>query len=206
MLLLLAILIATSPAAQSLEDEAGVLLNENKFEAALGTLEAANRIEETPARLLLIARCHREIAYARVREAARLQPTEAVMREMAKSLDDLDQSRTEPVREHADLAPAPAVQPRPIPAPVRNEIVVQPPRPYDKRVAALAAGAGSVVLFVAAGLAHAHASGMTSQLSDPNVPDKGAVQQSINDWQTGSSMLVGAGLVLAATGVFLWRF
>jgi hypothetical protein len=143
-----------------------------------------------------------------VREAARLQPSEPVMRELARSLDDLDASRAAqpPIGDQPALAPP--VEPRPL-ITLNAAPVQQPQRAtltFDRRTVAAAAGAGAVVMFVVAGLAHSHATDLTKRLSDPNEPDKWGVQQSANDWQTGSNVLVGAGLLLAASGFLAWRF
>ncbi len=196
--------------AQALEDQGRELLGENRFQAALEKLEAASRLESTPGRLLAISQCHRELAYASAREAARQRPTDAVMRQLAQALGDLEAGRAGPPLGERQEMPA-AVAAREISyrdsqAP-RPELVVNAPASPRIRLAA-AAGIGTVVLLAASGAAHLHASSMASRLSDPSTPDKPGLQEEVNAWQTGSNMLLGAGILMAAVtaGLFTARF
>jgi hypothetical protein len=194
--------------AQALEDQGRELLGENRFQAALEKLEAANRLESTSERLLAIARCHRELAYASVREAARQRPNDSVMRQLAQALGDLEAGRAGPsLNERQEMPAAVAAregarfdrqEPRPE--------VIKGASPRIRLVAA--AGIGTVVLLAASGAAHLHASSIASGLSDPNTPDKLGLQVKVNNWQTGSNMLLGAGLLMAAVtaGLFAARF
>jgi hypothetical protein len=195
-----------SPAqdAQALQESGRALLESNQFEAALQKFEAANRLESTPERLLAIAQCHRELAFESAREAAQRQPTEQTMRALAGALDDLQ----------APLPPAP--EPPPLARPRAPSLSTAAPRPEAgertppsaRKKLLIAAGIGSAVLFAASGAAYLHASSLTGGLSDPNYPDKTGLQGQINTWQTGSNMLLGAGLFLGAVtaGLLAVRF
>jgi hypothetical protein len=214
MFLLLAVLLASSPAAQSLEDEGSALLSAKKFDLALSAFEAANRLESTPARLLAIARCHREIAYVRVREAEQLQQTEQVMRELKRSLEDHDASREEAPPEHIEIAPpvAPPAQLSATPAPLAAAPLPEQQTTIvlNRRTAAIAGIGAGVALLVGSGLAHLHASDMISRVNDPaqllSGGDREDLAQSARNWQVGSNVLLGAGLLLAASGFLAWRF
>lgn len=197
---MLALALAALLSAQQLDDQAHDLMQAQKYGAALEKLDAAERMEASPQRLLLIAQCHRELAYASAREAALKLHDADSMTAMAQALDDL---RVAP--------PMPSPQPMPEAAvtPARTQLAVaavhDAPVEHTRLHWAIATGTASAATLIVATALHLHAASLTGQLLDPAVPDKPGIQGDINASQTASNFLIGAGVALAAvTGTLLF--
>ena len=201
---MLALVLAALLSAQQLEDQGRNFMDAQRFDAALEKLEAANRLASTPERLLAIAECHRELAYEIARAAALALRDERSMAAMAKTLDELRAGGRIAPRDPQAALPEAAIAPHLAASP---QVETAPePKPHTAWV--IAGGAGTVALLAASAIAHFHAAGMVQDLSNPAVPDKPGIQGEITALQTGSNVLLGAGLILGAVfaSLLLTRF
>ena len=232
--LLLALLLAAPvDDARALEEQGRDLMDTLQFQPALEKLQAANRLQSTPERLMAIAHCHRVLAYQSAREASQALhvnvDADPVWRELARTLSDLEKARVhQPRHDRTEIAGGAVQQPglvltpldeqQPAPpllqhgpflqgAPVEAPAVAVAAAPTGKtlRRLGIATGAGSLALFSTAIATHLIGASAASSLNSS--PQSGAQKQdTINRVNTLSSLSVlsaGAGVALAAVAAVL---